>query len=168
MSIMALVLITSCSNDDDNVNVPLQSIAEDFDITGTTATYDNVLEQIVMTIEVAGIAGNTVPITVGQFDGAPVFRSGYASPNLHGCTGSIASAPYMVTELLGSSPDAEAVSPVYRFALQTMSLSAKPLVLTHPKPKPFGTNRSMDMYQGLGLSFCSFSHICHTRNELEN
>lgn len=75
---MLIVIIVSCSNDDDNGTDPSASIEADFDISGTNATYDDVLEQIVMTIDVVGVAGNTVPTAVGQLDGAPVL--GYVFP----------------------------------------------------------------------------------------
>lgn len=76
--VLLMVVVASCSNDDDKSTVQQPSIEADFDITATTATYDDILEQIVMTIYVEGIAGNTVPTPVGQIDGAPVL--GYVFP----------------------------------------------------------------------------------------
>lgn len=78
IAFMLMVIIVSCSNDDDNGTDSSASIEADFDISGTTATYDDVLEQLVMTIDVAGVAGNTVPTAIGQLDGAPVL--GYVFP----------------------------------------------------------------------------------------
>jgi len=75
VSLFLVSILLSCSNDDDTTPT---NINADFNITETTANYDNVLEQIVMTIKVSGLAGNTRPEAVGQLDGAPVL--GYVFP----------------------------------------------------------------------------------------
>ncbi|MCF6348571.1 MAG: hypothetical protein L3J20_09775 [Flavobacteriaceae bacterium] len=77
IGLLLTVFLVSCDNDD-NGTTTAPSIEANFDITETTASYDNVLEQIVMTIKVAGMAGNTRPEPVGQLDGAPVL--GYVFP----------------------------------------------------------------------------------------
>ncbi len=50
----------------------------DLDITNASVVYDNRLDQLVFTVEVAGEAGQTVPKAHGQLDGAPVL--GYVFP----------------------------------------------------------------------------------------
>lgn len=67
--------MTACSDDDDK---PEPQIDEDFNLTATSATYNDDLEQIEMTIEVVGSAGATIPTPAGQLDGAPVL--GYVFP----------------------------------------------------------------------------------------
>lgn len=70
------LLMTACSDDDDNIPEPM--VDSNFNLTSTIATYNEDLEQIEMTIEVEGLAGSTVPIPAGQLDGAPVL--GYVFP----------------------------------------------------------------------------------------
>jgi hypothetical protein len=75
--VFTLILIAvSCSDDDNSMQDVLEN--SDFAITRTLAQLDNELDQIVMTIEVEGIAGNTRPTTKGQLDGALVL--GYVFP----------------------------------------------------------------------------------------
>ncbi len=50
----------------------------DLDITNASVVYDDRLDQLVFTIEVAGAAGQTIPAAHGQLDGAPVL--GYVFP----------------------------------------------------------------------------------------
>jgi len=50
----------------------------DLDITNASVVYDDRLEQLIFTIEVAGNAGQSVPEAYGQLDGAPVL--GYVFP----------------------------------------------------------------------------------------
>ncbi len=69
------LMIAACSQDDDN---PEPMVDESFDLTATTALYNEELEQIEMTMEVDGLAGATIPSPVGQLDGAPVL--GYVFP----------------------------------------------------------------------------------------
>ena len=54
------------------------TIAQEFDITDVYVKKDAELNQIVFSIEVAGIAGDSVPTMVGSLDGAPVL--GYVFP----------------------------------------------------------------------------------------
>lgn len=96
-------LAFNCSNNDDRTSKTL-NIAADFDITETSANYDNVLEQIVMRIDVAGIAGNTVPTPVGQLDGAPVLE--YVFPtSLDAANVCFGDADGIVALALTSHPD---------------------------------------------------------------
>ncbi len=76
--ILAVYALLGCANDDHYDGKVPSNIESDFDIVSASATYDNVLEQIVMKISVAGVAGNTVPMPAGQMDGAPVL--GYVFP----------------------------------------------------------------------------------------
>lgn len=52
--------------------------AQDFKITEVQVAKDDQLKQLVFSIEVEGTAGASVPIALGQLDGAPVF--GYVFP----------------------------------------------------------------------------------------
>ncbi|PCJ65347.1 MAG: hypothetical protein COA58_10845 [Bacteroidetes bacterium] len=52
--------------------------AQDFDITDVHVKKDNTLDQLIFTIEVAGLAGDSVPTAIGSLDGAPVL--GYVFP----------------------------------------------------------------------------------------
>jgi len=61
--------LTSCSKDEETTKPVINS---DFDIVGSSATYNSDLEQIELSIEVAGLAGKTTPAPIGQLDGAPV------------------------------------------------------------------------------------------------
>lgn len=54
------------------------SMAQDFDITAVYVEKDAEREQLIFTIEVAGIAGDSVPTAIGSLDGAPVL--GYVFP----------------------------------------------------------------------------------------
>ena len=69
------VLLTACSEEDD---IPNPMVDADFDLVSTKAIYHPELEQLEMTIEVAGMAGSTIPSPIGQLDGAPVL--GYVFP----------------------------------------------------------------------------------------
>lgn len=50
----------------------------DLEITGTSVVFDERLEQLIFSIEVAGLAGEITPLPNGQLDGAPVL--GYVFP----------------------------------------------------------------------------------------
>lgn len=56
----------------------LVTFAQDFEITDVYVQKDAELEQIIFNIEVAGIAGDSVPTPIGTLDGAPVL--GYVFP----------------------------------------------------------------------------------------
>ncbi|MEX6626317.1 hypothetical protein [Tenacibaculum salmonis] len=77
VTILLATFIISCSNKD-TTDIITSSINKDFSITQTNAIYDNVLEQIIMSIDVEEVAGNTVPTPIGKTDGAPVL--GYVFP----------------------------------------------------------------------------------------
>lgn len=99
--IVISIVFTSCSNDDDSSE---PSINADFDIEQASATYDNILEQIVMTIRVKGTAGNTYPTPAGQVDGAPVL--GYVFPTtLNANDVGFGNATGIVALALTSHPD---------------------------------------------------------------
>lgn len=55
-----------------------QTQAQDFKITHVQVAKDDLLQQLVFSIEVEGTAGASVPTALGQLDGAPVF--GYVFP----------------------------------------------------------------------------------------
>ncbi|KXX71126.1 hypothetical protein [Flammeovirga sp. SJP92] len=61
----------SCSNEKDIHGET--EVNENFSITSASAFYNEDLEQIVMSMEVQGVAGETIPIAIGQLDEAPVF-----------------------------------------------------------------------------------------------
>ena len=56
----------------------LSLVAQDFDISNVYVTKDTKLRQIVFTMEVAGLAGDSIPDEVGSLDGASVL--GYVFP----------------------------------------------------------------------------------------
>ncbi|MCB0535897.1 MAG: hypothetical protein KDE33_00065 [Bacteroidetes bacterium] len=94
-------LFFSCSDDDDNGG---EMINKDFEITNASAHYDDVLEQIIMTINVSGLAGNTTPIPAGQLDGAPVL--GYVFPtNLNATDVGFGDTEGILALALTSHPD---------------------------------------------------------------
>lgn len=94
-------LFFSCSDDDDNGG---EMINKDFEITNASAHYDDVLEQIIMTINVSGLAGNTTPIPAGQLDGAPVL--GYVFPtNLYATDVGFGDTEGILALALTSHPD---------------------------------------------------------------
>ncbi|MEZ5024715.1 MAG: hypothetical protein R2728_15935 [Chitinophagales bacterium] len=104
-SILLLIVLVSfqfsCSDDDDST---IPSSNKDFEIVDTSARYDEILEQIIMTIRVKGSAGNTVPTPVGQLDGAPVL--GYVFPtNLNSSDISFGETEGIVALALTSHPD---------------------------------------------------------------
>lgn len=74
---LLLILFFAACNDDDTME-PIDEKQADFDILMAEAVYDAELEQVVMTMEVEGQAGRTVPRAIGQLDGAPVW--GYVFP----------------------------------------------------------------------------------------
>jgi len=76
LCISILIVTSSCSNDDEGQEQ--EALNQDFKIELVAAKYDNVLDQIIMTMTVKGTAGNTRPIPVGSEDGAPVM--GYVFP----------------------------------------------------------------------------------------
>lgn len=59
-------LLTACEKEE------MPTIDSNFNMTDTTADYNPDLEQIVMSIDVEGLAGSTLPTAAGQLDGAPV------------------------------------------------------------------------------------------------
>lgn len=69
------MLLSACSKVDE---IPEPIIDSNFDLKMTSAIYNDDLEQIEMTIQVEGVAGASIPSTVGQLDGAVVF--GYVFP----------------------------------------------------------------------------------------
>jgi hypothetical protein len=70
------IIASSCSNDDKEQQ--LDTVNQDFKIEQVAAKYDNVLDQIIMTMTVKGNAGNTRPTAIGSQNGAPVL--GYVFP----------------------------------------------------------------------------------------
>lgn len=76
LSIMGITLFFAGCGNDDEISTPL--IDENFNINTTSATYNEDLEQIEMTIEVVGEAGTSTPTPIGQLDGAAVW--GYVFP----------------------------------------------------------------------------------------
>lgn len=77
LSLMGLAAIMiGCGDDDDGIVPP--EVDSNFDLTLAEGIYNDDLEQIVMTITVAGDAGGTIPTPAGQLDGAPVL--GYVFP----------------------------------------------------------------------------------------
>ncbi len=75
--VSGIFCIHACSEDDNEAGPELVSNA-DFTIIETGATINRELDQVVMSIRVAGRAGNTYPTPAGQLDGAPVL--GYVFP----------------------------------------------------------------------------------------
>ncbi len=58
--------------------ISAMALAQDFDITDVYVKKDAQLNQLIFTIEVAGLAGDSVPTASGSLDGAPVL--GYVFP----------------------------------------------------------------------------------------
>lgn len=71
-----LLVLISCSKDEDPPTEP--EIDANFNITSTQGKYNADLEQIVLSMDVSGVAGSTTPTAIGQLDGAPVL--GYVFP----------------------------------------------------------------------------------------
>jgi len=76
LCIPILLIVSSCSNDDE-AQEP-DTVNQDFKIEQVSAKYDNILDQIIMTMTVKGTAGNTRPTPIGSENGAPVL--GYVFP----------------------------------------------------------------------------------------
>lgn len=77
---------------------------EDFKITGTKVRYDRELQQLVLSIDVTGDAGATVPKPSGNLDGAPVL--GYVIPtSLRAEDVGFAATEGIVAMALTSHPD---------------------------------------------------------------
>lgn len=95
------MIAAACSED---VDTPNPSINENFDLTSTSAVYNDELEQVEMMIEVAGLAGKTTPTPAGQLDGAPVL--GYVLPTtLNSNDVGFGNADGIVAMALTSHPD---------------------------------------------------------------
>ncbi len=78
--------------------------AQDFEITDVYIKKDEELKQLVFTIEVEGIAGDSVPTAVGSLNGAPVL--GYVFPtNLNSTDVGFDSTDGIVAFALTSHPD---------------------------------------------------------------
>ncbi len=78
--------------------------SDDLKITGASVLYDDRLDQLIFSIEVAGQAGQTVPSPVGQLDGAPVL--GYVFPTtLKSTDVGFGETPGIVALALTSHPD---------------------------------------------------------------
>lgn len=77
---LALAGAIACSEDDNNAVDPEPEVVAnpDFTITEATGEVNTELDQVVMSIRVAGDAGSTYPTPAGQVDGAPVI--GYVFP----------------------------------------------------------------------------------------
>ena len=78
---LAIFFFFSACSEDKGFTEPVNpeiSIDENFDLVSTQAIYNPDLEQIVMSIEVKGQAGASLPNPKGQLDGAPV--PGYVFP----------------------------------------------------------------------------------------
>ena len=102
LGLFVTLLLAACS-DEDPIQ-PVDQLVSDFDLITTEATYNDDLEQVVMTIEVAGQAGRSVPEAAGQLDGAPVW--GYVFPtNLNAADVGFGSANGIVAMALTSHPD---------------------------------------------------------------
>ena len=102
LGLLLALLLAACS-DEDPIQ-PVDQLTSDFDLITTEAIYNDDLEQVVMTIEVAGQAGRSVPEAAGQLDGAPVW--GYVFPtNLNAEDVGFGSANGIVAMALTSHPD---------------------------------------------------------------
>lgn len=77
LSILALAVATIAIAQGKQEDPAFQQSA-DLIITHTSAIFDDRLDQVILSIEVRGQAGQTVPKPVGQLDGAPVL--GYVFP----------------------------------------------------------------------------------------
>lgn len=78
--------------------------AQDFDITDVHVKKDNALNQMIFTIEVAGLAGDSIPTPAGSLDGAPVL--GYVFPTtLNPTDVGFDNTPGIVAMALTSHPD---------------------------------------------------------------
>lgn len=95
-------LLNSCSEENETPVTP--SINQNFNLTSATATYNDDLEQIEMTVSVAGIAGGTIPKPIGKQDGATVL--GYVFPtNLNSNDVGFGNTEGIVAMALTSHPD---------------------------------------------------------------
>ncbi|WP_205959946.1 hypothetical protein [Flammeovirga aprica] len=68
--------LIGCSKEHDIQLKP--GVDDNFNLTSASAIYNSDLEQVVMSMEVQGLAGGTTPTPLGQLDGASVF--GYVFP----------------------------------------------------------------------------------------
>ena len=75
--LLSLVLTTSLNAQGENED-PLFKGSPDLLVSHSSAVFDDRLEQLVLSVEVQGVAGRTVPKAHGQLDGAPVL--GYVFP----------------------------------------------------------------------------------------
>ena len=79
LSILLLALLfSSIAMAQGDHETPAFSTSKDLNITHTSVMFDDRLDQLIFTIEVAGEAGNSQPMAFGQMDGAPVL--GYVFP----------------------------------------------------------------------------------------
>ena len=73
ISLMSIPVFSQGDNEDPSFGTSL-----DLKISNTSITYDERLEQLIFTIETEGSAGQSIPLPIGQMDGAPVL--GYVFP----------------------------------------------------------------------------------------